>query len=98
MGCKAVTLIGTGGHVHRNAHLSGYSEMSRMSAAIKHLSVDHQAVVRLTALGHSCSEIAEIVGCPRNTVKTRMFHARLRLRKILGLTVGSQTKEQRDHV
>jgi len=72
--------------------------MSRMSAAIKHLSVDHQAVVRLTALGHSCSEIAEIVGCPRNTVKTRMFHARLRLRKILGLTVGSQTKEQRDHV
>lgn len=34
-------------------------------------------------LGHSCSEIADIVGCPENTVKTRMFHARKRLRAIL---------------
>jgi RNA polymerase sigma-70 factor (ECF subfamily) len=30
--------------------------------------------------GHSCEEIAEIVGCPVSTVKTRMFTARERLR------------------
>ena len=34
-------------------------------------------------LGHSCREIAEIVDCPVNTVKTRMFHARKRLRSVL---------------
>ncbi len=34
-------------------------------------------------LGHSCAEISEIVGCPVNTVKTRMFHARRRLRDLL---------------
>ena len=33
--------------------------------------------------GYSCAEIAEIADCPVNTVKTRMFHARKRLRDIL---------------
>ena len=30
--------------------------------------------------GYSCAEIAEIMRCPVSTVKTRMFHARRRLR------------------
>jgi RNA polymerase sigma-70 factor (ECF subfamily) len=34
-------------------------------------------------LDYSCEEIAEIVECPVNTVKTRMFHARRKLRAIL---------------
>ncbi len=34
-------------------------------------------------LGHSCEEVAQITGCPVNTVKTRMFHARRRLRTLL---------------
>jgi RNA polymerase sigma-70 factor, ECF subfamily len=34
-------------------------------------------------LGHSCEEIAAITGCPVNTVKTRLFHARERLRERL---------------
>lgn len=34
-------------------------------------------------LGHSCEEIAAISGCPVNTVKTRMFNARRRLRELL---------------
>jgi RNA polymerase sigma-70 factor, ECF subfamily len=33
--------------------------------------------------GHSCEEIAEIMECPVNTVKTRMFNARRKLRTIL---------------
>jgi RNA polymerase sigma-70 factor (ECF subfamily) len=34
-------------------------------------------------LGHSCAEIAAIMECPVNTVKTRMFHARRKLRELL---------------
>jgi RNA polymerase sigma-70 factor (ECF subfamily) len=34
-------------------------------------------------LDHSCEEIAEIMDCPVNTVKTRMFNARRKLRTIL---------------
>jgi RNA polymerase sigma-70 factor, ECF subfamily len=40
-------------------------------------------------LGHSCEEIAEIMGCPVNTVKTRMFHAREKLRHSLPRLAGS---------
>ncbi len=53
-------------------------------AALGRLSPEHRAVVELTYyFGHSYAEIAEIVGCPENTVKTRMFHARRRLRDLL---------------
>ena len=53
--------------------------------AVERLSPEHRAVVEL-AFFDDCSyaEIAEIVGCPENTVKTRMFHARRRLRRLLG--------------
>jgi RNA polymerase sigma-70 factor (ECF subfamily) len=33
--------------------------------------------------GHSCQQIADSVGCPLNTVKTRMFHGRRKLRQLL---------------
>jgi RNA polymerase sigma-70 factor (ECF subfamily) len=34
-------------------------------------------------LGHSCQQIADSVGCPLSTVKTRMFHGRRKLRQLL---------------
>lgn len=52
--------------------------------ALASLSPEQRAVVELTFY-HACSyqEIAEITGCPVNTVKTRMFHARRRLAQYL---------------
>jgi RNA polymerase sigma-70 factor (ECF subfamily) len=48
------------------------------------LSPEHRLVVELTFfVGCSYGEIAAIAGCPVNTVKTRMFHARQRLHGIL---------------
>jgi RNA polymerase sigma-70 factor, ECF subfamily len=55
-----------------------------LQCALDSLSPDHRAVLELTYyLGHSCGEIAAIMGCPINTVKTRMYHARNKLRALV---------------
>ena len=55
-----------------------------LGRALGSLSPEQRAVVELTYYyGLAYPEIAEIVGCPVNTVKTRMFHARRRLRELL---------------
>jgi len=55
--------------------------------ALATLSSDHREVVELTFYhGHSYQEIAAIVGCPENTVKTRMFHAKRQLKAALART------------
>ncbi len=52
--------------------------------ALDGLSPPHRAVVDLSYFhGMGYREIAEIVDCPVDTVKTRMFHARRRLRAML---------------
>lgn len=62
---------------------------ARITRALGVLSADHRAVIELTYFeGHSCAEIAEIMRCPVNTVKTRMFHARRRLRMLLADDAG----------
>jgi RNA polymerase sigma-70 factor (ECF subfamily) len=52
--------------------------------AMGKLSAEQRAVVDLTYFhGLGYREIAEILSCPVDTVKTRMFHARRRLRQAL---------------
>ena len=52
--------------------------------AVDALSVDHRTVIELTYFhGAGYREIAQIMGCPVDTVKTRMFHARRRLKALL---------------
>ncbi len=58
-------------------------EIGLLNKALSRLSTDHQAVLELIALGYSGGEIASIVGCPENTVKTRTFHARRHLRNVM---------------
>jgi RNA polymerase sigma factor (sigma-70 family) len=53
------------------------------------LSAEQRAVVDLTYFhGLGYREIAEILDCPVDTVKTRMFHARRRLRQALSGTLA----------
>ena len=53
-------------------------------AALTRLSPRHRAVIELTFYNElSYREIATIVDCPENTVKTRMFHARKKLEQLL---------------
>jgi RNA polymerase sigma factor (sigma-70 family) len=57
-------------------------------AAMDQLSADHRAVVDLTYFhGLGYREIADIMDCPVDTVKTRMFHARRRLKGVLSGSV-----------
>ncbi len=59
----------------------------RLRTALAALSADQRAVVELTYYhGYAYREIAQIVGCPLDTVKTRMFHARRKLRDLLAYT------------
>ena len=56
-----------------------------IDAALRTLSPDQRAAVELTYFhGFSYPEIAQIVDCPTDTVKTRMFHARKRLKIAFG--------------
>lgn len=55
-----------------------------LKEAINHLSTEQREVIELTFFqGLNYKEIAQIADCPENTVKTRMFHARKRLKPIL---------------
>jgi RNA polymerase sigma-70 factor, ECF subfamily len=45
---------------------------------------DQRMVLELAYfLGHSCEEIAVVMGCAVGTVKARLFHARVRLRSVM---------------
>jgi RNA polymerase sigma-70 factor (ECF subfamily) len=55
-----------------------------VDAALNALPPDQRAVVQLTYfhdMGYA--DIADVLGCPQNTVKTRMFYARRRLAALL---------------
>ena len=66
-----------------------------MERALQSLSPDHRAVLELTYhLGHSCGEIAAIMDCPINTVKTRMFHARNKLRALVPILAAPRAEPQ----
>ena len=43
--------------------------------------------------GHTCEEIAVIMGCAVGTVKARMFHARVRLRSVMP-ALGSSADDE----
>jgi len=52
--------------------------------ALEQLSPDHRMVLELAFTEHCAyQDIADIIGCPVNTVKTRMFHARKKLADLL---------------
>jgi RNA polymerase sigma-70 factor, ECF subfamily len=58
--------------------------LRRLEAALGNLSLDHREVIELTFYhGFSYEEIAQIISCPVNTVKTRMFYAKRRIRETL---------------
>ena len=59
-----------------------------LAGGLARLSSEHRDALELTYFfGYSCAEIAQLRGCPVGTVKTRLFHARRRLREFLDTCV-----------
>jgi RNA polymerase sigma-70 factor (ECF subfamily) len=55
-----------------------------LGRALAELPLEQRLAVELCyELGHSCEEIATMMDCPVNTVKTRLFHARGKLQRLL---------------
>lgn len=60
-----------------------------LDVALQRLPLEQRMVIELAYhVGHSCEEIASIMQCPVNTVKTRMFHARRKLKTLLTTLAG----------
>lgn len=77
------------------AQMAESADLARViNSLLDQLSPDHRAVIELTYYQEmSIAEIAEVMNCPANTVKTRMFHARKRLKELLQ-AVGTTGVEQ----
>lgn len=55
-----------------------------LASGLDQISAEQRSVIELTYFsGFSYQEIADVMNCPVNTVKTRMFHARRKLAKLL---------------
>jgi RNA polymerase sigma-70 factor (ECF subfamily) len=66
-----------------------------LDSGLRSLPFEQHATMQLAYfLGHSCEEIASIMECPVNTVKARMFQARIKLRNLLPTLAGAPSKEK----
>ena len=70
-------------------HLTDGETRAALTHALDMLSSEHRSVLVLTYF-HDLpyAEIAQIMSCPIDTVKTRVFHARRRLRALLSGELG----------
>jgi RNA polymerase sigma-70 factor (ECF subfamily) len=60
-----------------------------LAQGLTRLPVEQRMALELTyTLGHSCEEVAAILDCPVNTVKTRLFRARETLKLVLPELAG----------
>jgi len=71
--------------------VQGQDEMREwLTRGLAELPLEQRMVLEFTyLLGHSCEEVAAIMECPINTVKTRMFHARQKLKASLPRLAGT---------
>ena len=67
---------------HHDDCIDAHEARDTVTYALSEVPVDERAVVELTyAYGYTYSEVAEILGCPAGTVKTRMSKARHRMQQ-----------------
>jgi len=63
----------------------------KLACALEQLSENHRAIVLLREVdGLSYEELSEVLGIPKGTVMSRLFHARVRLQAILRDYLGDE--------
>ena len=63
-----------------------------VEAALVQLAEEQRTALELFyRFGHSCDEIAQMVDCPANTVKTRIYYGRRKMRGLLVRLAGFET-------
>jgi RNA polymerase sigma-70 factor (ECF subfamily) len=66
------------------AELAGKQRSEGVRHCMDRLSEEHRECMHLVFFeGLSLAEVSDVQGCPENTVKTRLFHARQKLKKCL---------------
>jgi RNA polymerase sigma-70 factor (ECF subfamily) len=81
---RAMTLERTEAEAAASDAVHAMEDRQLLDFALAQLPLEQRLVLEFTYyLDHSCEEVAEIMECPVNTVKTRMFNARRKLREIL---------------
>ena len=81
---RAMTLERAEGEAAASDIVHAMEDRQLLDFALAQLPLEQRLVLEFTYyLDHSCEEVAEIMECPVNTVKTRMFNARRKLREIL---------------
>jgi RNA polymerase sigma-70 factor (ECF subfamily) len=80
---------------HLDTTLAAEELREWLDSGLRTLPYEQRATMELAYfLGHSCEEIASIMDCPVNTVKARMFQARIKLRNLLPTLGGSKSQEE----
>ena len=70
-----------------------FEQDNLLHAALRHLSPEQRAALELVYFhGLHYQDIAAVLNCPENTVKTRIFHARRRLREIWPQLTGESAQ------
>jgi RNA polymerase sigma-70 factor (ECF subfamily) len=68
------------------AQLAGKQRSEGVQHCMGRLSDEHRECMHLVFFeGMSLGEVSQVQGCPENTVKTRLFHARQKIKKCLSL-------------
>jgi RNA polymerase sigma-70 factor (ECF subfamily) len=87
---RAMTLEMAEGEPTADDAVQATLDRQLLEHGLARLPLEQRLVLEFTYyLDHSCEEIAEIMDCPVNTVKTRMFHARRKLRLLLASDTGT---------
>jgi RNA polymerase sigma-70 factor (ECF subfamily) len=80
----------------------GYAQLAQRqrSEGVRHcmdkLSDEHRECLHLVFYeGYSLAEVAEVQRCPENTVKTRLFHARQKIKNCLRLMLEREGTDMR---
>ncbi len=80
--------------VDPTAALEGLADREKVQACMEELSDAHREAIHLAFFEDlSTREAAEIAGCPQNTVKTRIYHAKAALKRCLAGLFASEDAE-----